>query len=130
MKHVAYFKTTIQLHASKLWFAAKAENWDLAKYELDELKETMKAPKALNEKKRSQNFKGFGFRPPDPDHPDGRIHEAQEFSRISKIVRRDAQRVQWMPHRVRPQVYLHRPAQRSARNQPAVVNSNIWRKPW
>jgi hypothetical protein len=43
--------TTIQLHAGKLWFAAKASNWDLAAYELDELKETMEAAKALNAEK-------------------------------------------------------------------------------
>jgi len=43
--------TTIQLHAGKLWFAALAANWDLAKYELDELKETMEAAKRLNEEK-------------------------------------------------------------------------------
>ena len=34
------YMTTIQLHAGKLWFAAKASNWELADYELDELKET------------------------------------------------------------------------------------------
>ena len=33
------YMTTIQLHAGKLWFAAKASNWELANYELDELKE-------------------------------------------------------------------------------------------
>jgi len=43
--------TTIQLHAGKLWFAAKAANWQLAQYELDELKETMEAAKALNAEK-------------------------------------------------------------------------------
>jgi hypothetical protein len=43
------FMTTIQLHAGKLRFAAQAANWDLAKYELDELKETMEAAKGLNE---------------------------------------------------------------------------------
>jgi hypothetical protein len=45
------YMTTIQLHAGKLWFAAKASNWDLAAYELDELKETMEAAKALNAEK-------------------------------------------------------------------------------
>ena len=45
------FMTTIQLHAGKLWFAAKATNWQLAEYELDELKETMEAAKALNAEK-------------------------------------------------------------------------------
>ena len=45
------FMTTIQLHAAKLWFAAKAANWELAEYELDELKETMEAVKALNAEK-------------------------------------------------------------------------------
>ena len=45
------YMTTIQLHAGKLWFAAKAANWDLAQYELDELKETMEAAKTLNAEK-------------------------------------------------------------------------------
>ena len=45
------YMTTIQLHAGKLWFAAKAANWQLAQYELDELKETMEAAKALNAEK-------------------------------------------------------------------------------
>jgi hypothetical protein len=45
------YMTTIQLHAGKLWFAAKAANWDLAEYELDELKETMEAAKSLNAEK-------------------------------------------------------------------------------
>src|SRR6266480_3880205 len=45
------YMTTIQLHAGKLWFAASAANWELAQYELDELKETMEAAKALNAEK-------------------------------------------------------------------------------
>jgi len=45
------YMTTIQLHAGKLWFAAKASNWELSQYELDELKETMEAAKALNAEK-------------------------------------------------------------------------------
>jgi hypothetical protein len=45
------YMTTIQLHAGKLWFAAKAANWQLAEYELDELKETMEAAKGLNAEK-------------------------------------------------------------------------------
>ena len=45
------YMTTIQLHAGKLWFAAKASNWELAEYELDELKETMEAAKGLNAEK-------------------------------------------------------------------------------
>jgi heme exporter protein D len=45
------YMTTIQLHAGKLWFAFSATNWDLARYELDELKETMEAAKALNAEK-------------------------------------------------------------------------------
>jgi hypothetical protein len=43
--------TTIQLHAGKLWFSVKAGNWELAQYELDELKETMEAVKSLNAEK-------------------------------------------------------------------------------
>lgn len=45
------YMSTIQLHAGKLWFAAKAGNWELAEYELDELKETMEAAKGLNVEK-------------------------------------------------------------------------------
>jgi outer membrane murein-binding lipoprotein Lpp len=45
------YMTTIQLHASKLWFAVKASNWPLAEYELDELRETMEAAKGLNAEK-------------------------------------------------------------------------------
>src|SRR6266550_7025308 len=45
------YMTTIQLHAGKLWFAAKATHWELAQYELDELKEKMEAAKGLNAEK-------------------------------------------------------------------------------
>ena len=40
--------TTIQLHISKLWFAAKNMNWGLAKYEFDELAETIEAAESLH----------------------------------------------------------------------------------
>ncbi|HEY7553747.1 MAG TPA: hypothetical protein VIH18_02985 [Candidatus Binatia bacterium] len=45
------YMTTIQLHAGKLWFAARASNWELAAYELHELEETMEAVKKLNVEK-------------------------------------------------------------------------------
>jgi hypothetical protein len=45
------YMTTIQLHAGKLWFAAKAGNWELAAYELHELEETMESVKKLNVEK-------------------------------------------------------------------------------
>ena len=45
------YMTTIQLHAAKLWFAAKASNWDLAAYEVHELEETMEPVKKLNVEK-------------------------------------------------------------------------------
>jgi hypothetical protein len=45
------YMTTIQLHAGKLWFAAKAANWELATYELQELEEAMEAAKKLNAEK-------------------------------------------------------------------------------
>jgi hypothetical protein len=51
MPGLGEYMTTIQLHAGKLWFAAKASNWELTQYELDELKETMEAAKALNAEK-------------------------------------------------------------------------------
>ena len=53
--------TTIQLHAGKLWFAAKASNWELADYELDELKETMEAAKALNAEKNGVKIRCSRF---------------------------------------------------------------------
>jgi len=52
------YMTTIQLHAGKLWFAAKALNWELAQYEVDELKETMEAAKALNAEKNGVKISG------------------------------------------------------------------------
>jgi len=51
MPGLGEYVTTIQLHAGKLWFAGKAANWELAQYELDELKETMEAAKNLNAEK-------------------------------------------------------------------------------
>jgi hypothetical protein len=45
------YMTTIQLHAAKLWFAAKVANWELAAYELHELEETMEAVTKLNVEK-------------------------------------------------------------------------------
>ena len=52
------YMTTIQLHAAKLWFAARVANWELAQYELDELKETMEAAKALNADKNGVKISG------------------------------------------------------------------------
>ena len=52
------YMTTIQLHAGKLWFAAKASNWELARYELDELEETMEAAKGLNAEKNGVKISG------------------------------------------------------------------------
>jgi Skp family chaperone for outer membrane proteins len=52
------YMTTIQLHTGKLWFAAKASNWELAEYELDELKETMEAAKGLNAEKNGVKISG------------------------------------------------------------------------
>ena len=45
------YMTTIQLHAGKLWFAAKAANWELAAYEVDEMKETMEAARGVGGEK-------------------------------------------------------------------------------
>jgi hypothetical protein len=33
------FMTAMQLRHAKLWFAGRAKNWDLAGYEIDEIKE-------------------------------------------------------------------------------------------
>jgi hypothetical protein len=52
------YMTTIQLHTAKLWFAAKASNWELAAYELHELEETMEAVKKLNVEKNGVKITG------------------------------------------------------------------------
>jgi hypothetical protein len=49
------FMTTMQLHMGKLWFAGKASNWELAGYELDELRETMESAESLHEIKNGVN---------------------------------------------------------------------------
>jgi len=41
------FMTAMQLHMGKIWFAGKSRNWDLARYELDELRETVDAAQGL-----------------------------------------------------------------------------------
>jgi uncharacterized protein YhaN len=46
------YMSTIQLHTAKLWFAGEAGNWKLARYEHDELKETIVAAEALHARKR------------------------------------------------------------------------------
>jgi hypothetical protein len=40
--------STIQLHVSKLWFAAQASNWELCTFEMGELNEAMDAGKSLH----------------------------------------------------------------------------------
>jgi len=52
------YMTTIQLHAGKLWFAAKAGNWELAAYEIHELEETMETVKKLNVEKNGVKISG------------------------------------------------------------------------
>lgn len=52
------YMSTIQLHVGKLWFAAEANNWELAQYEVDELKETMEAAEGLNAEKNGVKISG------------------------------------------------------------------------
>jgi len=47
------YMSTIQLHTAKLWYASQAANWKLAKYEHDELEETVEAAEALHAKKNN-----------------------------------------------------------------------------
>ena len=56
------YMTAIQLHAGKLWFAAKALNWELADYELDELKETRRPRKPSTPKKMESKYRVFLIR--------------------------------------------------------------------
>lgn len=42
------FMSNIQLHHAKLWFAGKAENWELASFEMDEMQESFEGIKTFN----------------------------------------------------------------------------------
>ena len=48
------FMTATQLRHAKLWFAGKDHNWDLAAYEIDEIKEGLEDPARLH-----PTFEGF-----------------------------------------------------------------------
>ena len=50
------YMSTVQLQMSKLWFASHASNWDLAKYELDEMEETIAMVERLRAFKDSVNI--------------------------------------------------------------------------
>lgn len=52
------YMTVIQLHAGKMWFAVQASDWELADYELAELKETMETAKALHAEKNGVKISG------------------------------------------------------------------------
>src|SRR4029434_5326467 len=42
------FMTATQLRHAKLWFAGKQNNWDLAAYEIDEIKEGLEEARRLH----------------------------------------------------------------------------------
>jgi hypothetical protein len=49
------FMSSIQVHHAKLWFAGQNENWQLADYEIHEIKETLEGiQKYQTERKESQ----------------------------------------------------------------------------
>ncbi len=50
------YMSGVQLHISKLWFAAQALNWDLASYELNELGEAIEGAEALRATRDSVNI--------------------------------------------------------------------------
>ena len=79
------YMTTIQLHAGKLWFAAKAANWDLAIYELHELEETMEVVKKLNAEKNGVKISGRnGCRSANTDCSTGANDKTEESWGVSK----------------------------------------------
>jgi hypothetical protein len=80
------YMTTIQLHAGKLWFAAKVLNWELAEYELDELKETMEAAKALNAEKNEVKISNVLDSVLHSSCRAGEVFKEQEPNRISKVL--------------------------------------------
>jgi hypothetical protein len=42
------FMSAIQVHHAKLWYAGRAENWPLAQFEIDEIKESLEGIKQYN----------------------------------------------------------------------------------
>ncbi len=52
------YMTTFQLHMAKLWFAARASNWGLARYEFGELAESVDAAEGLHAVKNNVNTAG------------------------------------------------------------------------
>lgn len=42
------FMSNIQVHHAKLWFAGKAENWELATFEMNEMREALDGIKTFN----------------------------------------------------------------------------------
>ena len=67
------FMMTVQSHHSKLWLAANARNWELADYQVDELKELLE-----DIAKRVPDYKGT---------PVGKMIEAVSMPPISDVER-------------------------------------------
>ena len=44
------FMTNIQIHHAKLWFAGTNKNWELAQFEIQEIKESLKIFRNTNRK--------------------------------------------------------------------------------
>src|ERR1700742_1769981 len=57
------FMTATQLRHAKLWFAGRENNWDLAAYEIDEIKEGLEEARTLH-----PTFDGHSSRRDDEDH--------------------------------------------------------------
>ncbi len=56
MPGLGEYMSAIQLHVSKIWFAEQASNWELAKYELNELREAVEGAEALHVYRNSVNI--------------------------------------------------------------------------
>ena len=52
------YMSAVQLHVSKLWFAAKASNWALSEYELNELGEAIEGARLLHAMRDSVDVSG------------------------------------------------------------------------
>jgi hypothetical protein len=81
------YMTTIQLHAGKLWFAAKASNWDLAAYELHEIEETYGSSEETKRREKwRQNLWRYGCRPADANCATRGINKAEKSCRVSECL--------------------------------------------
>ena len=111
-----------QLHFAKLFFAARAENWKLAAFEIDEVKENIEKAAVLRPEENGVRLGGVvdAFEQTQIAQLSAAV-ERQDPECISTGVCRGNRRVQFMPSRDRPSVYRHHRPDRAAGSQSTMA---------